>query len=301
MKKVLSTPVARALAAKNNLDIKQIIGTGPRGRILKQDVMNFKNNSSLKEPQKDIKNDHQTTFRRLSPMEDKRVKHSPLRKGIARALKTSWDNVAYVNLVNEIDATKLWDYRAKIKDKILADTGVKLTFLPFIVIAIIKSIKKYPIFNAKHDPKTDEMIYQKDINIGIAVDTEKGLYVPVIKKADQLSLIEIASEISRLAKECKDGTISPAELKGSTYTITNYGTADALFGVPVINYPNIAISGVGAIKDKLYYKNEKVSPGKVLFLTTAGDHQWIDGANIGRFAYETRILLENPAILLASY
>ncbi len=294
MKKILSTPVARALANKNGIDINQVVGTGPNGRVLKQDILDF---NPKNQENKQITNP--SPIQRTVVMEDKRVKPSGMRKGIAKALKNSWNNVAYVNLVNEIDATELWDFRTRIKDDILAETGVKITFLPFVVLATIRALRKYPIFNATFDTKTQELVYQKDINIGIAVDTPSGLMVPVIKNADHLSLIGIAKEISRLATACKDGTIKPSELRGSTYTITNYGSVDALYGVPVINYPNLAITGVGAIKDKVYFKNGEVTPGKVLYLTTAGDHQWVDGADIGRFAYEIRMSLEKPAMMLA--
>ncbi|CAM9105469.1 2-oxo acid dehydrogenase subunit E2 [Mycoplasma todarodis] len=299
MKKILSTPVARAMANKKGIDITQVMGTGPNGRILKQDILDFKNNGNIK--QETRQENHVSSIERKSVMEDKRIKPSPMRKGIAKALKNSWNNVAYVNLVNEIDATELWDFRSKIKEDVLNETGTKITFLPFVVMATIKALKKYPIFNAKYDPQTEEIVYQKDINMGIAVDTESGLMVPVIKNADQLSLVEIAQEIERLAKACKDGSIKPSELRGSTYTITNYGSVDALYGVPVINHPNLAITGVGAIKDKVYFKDGNVVPGKVLHLTTAGDHQWIDGADIGRFAYDIRLSLEKPAMLLAVY
>ncbi|NQZ29165.1 MAG: 2-oxo acid dehydrogenase subunit E2 [Mycoplasmatales bacterium] len=299
MKKILSTPVARAMANKKGIDITQVLGTGPNGRVLKQDVLNFKNEGNIKQEMKNEK--YNSSIKRTSIMEDKRVKPSLMRKGIAKALKNSWNNVAYVNLVNEIDATELWNFRSTIKEDVLSETGTKITFLPFVVMATIKALKKYPIFNARYDSQTEELVYQKDINMGIAVDTESGLMVPVIKNADQLSLVEIAQEIERLANACKNGTIKPSELRGSTYTITNYGSVDALYGVPVINYPNLAITGVGAIKDKVYFKNGVVTPGKVLYLTTAGDHQWVDGADIGRFAYDIRLSLEKPAMLLAVY
>ncbi len=296
MKKILSTPIARALANKNNVDITKVTGTGPNGRIMKIDVESF-NSSSATAPQRQSASP--VSVPRDTNMEDKRVKASPLRRGIAKALRTSWEKVAYVNLVNEIDVTQLWSLRASIKDKVLEETGAKITFLPFIIKATINAIKKYPIFNARFDEATEEMVYQKDINIGIAVDTPAGLMVPVIKNADKLTLIELAKEVVRLAGACKDGTIKPAEMRGSTYTLTNYGSVDALFGVPVINFPNLAITGIGTIKDKVYIReNQELKPGKVLYLTTAGDHRWIDGADIGRFAYDIRMSLENPGALL---
>ncbi|CAM9117205.1 2-oxo acid dehydrogenase subunit E2 [Mycoplasma marinum] len=297
MKKILSTPVARAMAKKLNIDITKVIGTGPNNRVMKSDIATW-NKSEVIETKKQPKETINVS-KVETTMEDKRIKASPLRKGIAKALKNSWNQVAYVNLVSEVNVTNLWDLRKKIKDPVLEKTGVKLTFLPFIVLATIKAIQKYPIFNAKYDSKTEEIVYKKEINIGIAVDTDKGLLVPVIKNANNMSVVEISREIIRLAKACKDGTIKPSEMRDSTYTITNYGSVDALFGVPVINHPNLAITGMGTIKDKVYIVGDEMKPGKVLYLTTAGDHQWVDGGDIGRFNYEIRILLENPEVLLA--
>ncbi len=231
-------------------------------------------------------------------IEAKRIKATPIRKAIAKALTASWENVAYVNLVSEIDVTNLWELRSKIKGKILESDNVKLTFLPFIIKATVKAIEKFNMFNGVIDASTNEVIIGEHINIGIAVDTPNGLMVPVVKNAETLTLIEIAKEVNRLAKACLEKKIKMSEMQDSTFTITNYGSIDALFGVPIINYPNLAISGMGAIKDKVYVKNDKMVPGKVMYLTTASDHKWIDGGDIGRFNYEIRTLLEKPEILL---
>ncbi len=231
-------------------------------------------------------------------LEEKRIKATPIRKAIAKTLTASKNSVAYVNLVSEIDVTALWNLRNKVKMEILKTNNVKITFLPFIIKAVIKTIEKYNMFNGIIEESSNEVIIGSHINIGIAVDTPNGLMVPVIKNAETLSLIEIAQEINRLAEACLSRKIKLNEMQGSTFTITNYGSIDALFGVPIINYPNLAISGVGAIKDKVYVKDNSLVPGKVMYLTTASDHKWIDGADIGKFNYEVRLLLEKPETLL---
>ncbi|TNK92957.1 dihydrolipoamide acetyltransferase, partial [Mycoplasmopsis pullorum] len=139
--------------------------------------------------------------------------------------------------------------------------------------------------------------YPGNVNLGFAVDTEAGLMVPVINDANRLSIVELASEVSRLASVARKRTIKPAEMKGAGFTVTNYGSVGSLWGVPVINYPELAIAGVGAIIDKPVVKNGAVVPGKVMYLTVAGDHRWIDGAEIGRFASRVKELLENPEVL----
>lgn len=299
-----TSPLARALARELKIDIEQVNGTGPNGRVLVADIKNFKANA-IATPN--------TTAASASPapaatltsapkppslvLEAKREKVAPIRKAIARAMKNSWNSVAYVNLVNEIDVTKLWDLRKGIVDPVLALTGVKLTFLPYIAKAITIALQEFPVLAAKFDEKTEELVYPGRINLGIAVDTEHGLMVPVVKNAESESVLSLSKNIVRLAKMARDKTIKGSDMSGADFTITNYGSVGALYGVPVINYPEIAIAGVGAIIDKPVVKNGAVVPGKVMHLTVAADHRWVDGATIGRFIGRVKQLLENPEIL----
>ncbi|OYD26795.1 dihydrolipoamide acetyltransferase [Mycoplasma testudineum] len=230
-------------------------------------------------------------------LEAKRVKVDNVRKAIAKAMKNSWANVAYVNLVHRADMTKLWDYRNLVKDDLFEISGVKITFLAFIVKATALALQEFPIFGAKYDEKTEELVYPNTVNMGIAVDTDHGLFVPVIKDVQTKSVVSIAKEIVELASAARKKTLKPSQMQGATFTITNYGSVGSLHGVPVINYPEIGILGVGAIIDEAVIVNGEVKPGKVMYLTTAADHRWVDGSTIGRFTTRVTKLLENPALL----
>ncbi|WP_322959176.1 2-oxo acid dehydrogenase subunit E2 [Mycoplasmopsis cynos] len=304
MQKILSTPLARALAAKLGINIEQVTGTGPQGRILKADILAFtehKPNESMKVLNLNSQPRIQTSMNAtpLNPivLDGKRVKVTPIRKAIAKAMINSKNNVAYFSLVNEIDVSHLWDLRKSIVEDVLKTTGVKLTFLPYIAKAIIVALKEFPILAAKYDELTSEIVYPTTINLGIAVDTIAGLMVPVIKDSQNLTIIDLAKEISRLALAAREKTIKSNEMSGGSFTITNYGSIGALFGTPVINYPELAIAGVGAIIDKPIVKNGQIVPGKVMNLTVSADHRWIDGATVGRFLLRIKELLEKPEIL----
>ncbi|OYD26773.1 pyruvate dehydrogenase E2 component (dihydrolipoamide acetyltransferase) [Mycoplasma testudineum] len=293
------SPLARILAAKKQIDLSLVTGSGFQGKIMEQDILSFDPSkiATSKSPSKF------EAFSVRSPLLDdssaKRVKVDNVRKAIAKAMKNSWANVAYVNLIHKIYVSKLWDYRKSVKDFIFEMTGANITFLAFIVKAVALAIHEYPVFGAKYDEKTEELVYPDRVNIGIAVDTDHGLFVPVIHDADKKSVVQLAQEIVTLAKAARDKSLKPSQMKDATFTITNYGSVGSLFGVPVINYPEIGILGVGAIADMpvLDKKLKKMVPGKVMYLTTAADHRWIDGSTIGRFTSRVGLLLENPNLL----
>ncbi|WP_041594047.1 2-oxo acid dehydrogenase subunit E2 [Mycoplasma crocodyli] len=306
--KIKSTPIARALAAKLGVDIEQVKGSGIDGRILLEDVQNFKNNpTSTPVQNQKIEASANVEAAKSAPTvapskpvfitEPHSEPIAPIRKAIAKAMTNSWSNVAYTNLVHEINMTRLWNLRSSIKDIVLKNENVKLTFLPYIVKAIAIALKEFPKFSAKYNEANSTLDYPGVINVGVAVDTEAGLMVPVIKNAATLSILEIASEVSRLAGAARKRTIKPDEMKGAGFTVTNYGSVGSLFGVPVINYPELAIAGVGAIIDRPIVENGAVVPGKVMYITVAADHRWIDGAEVGRFASRVKELLETPEVL----
>lgn len=293
---VKSTPIARALAAKMGINIEEVKGSGIGGRILMDDVKNFKT-----APAAAVSQSAQTPAAPTTPIKPTFEAHSepvsPMRKAIAKAMTNSWDNVAYTNLVHKVDMTRLWNLRASIKDLVFEKENVKLTFLPYIVKAVAIALKEFPKFAAKYNEKENTLDYPGSVNVGIAVDTEAGLMVPVINDANRLSILDIASEVSRLASAARKRTIKPNEMKGAGFTITNYGSVGSLFGVPVINYPELAICGVGAIIDEPVIQNGQIVPGKVMYVTVAADHRWIDGAEVGRFASRVKELLEKPEVL----
>lgn len=302
---IKSTPIARAFASRNNVDITKVVGSGFDGRILLEDVKNYKSKPPKLQTKETTTTPIQTIQQQQPPQPQKPVfisqPHSqplaPIRKAIAKAMTNSWSNVAYTNLVNEINMTKLWKIRSSIKDLVLKSENVKLTFLPYIIKAVAIALKEFPKFTAKYNQTNSTLDYPGVINVGIAVDTEFGLMVPVIKNAVSLNLLEIATEVTRLANAARKRTIKPDEMKDGVFTITNFGSVGSLFGVPVINYPELAIAGVGAIIDRAIVENGNVVPGKVMYLTVAADHRWIDGAEVGRFAYRIKELLEQPEVL----
>lgn len=293
---VKSTPIARALAAKMGINIEEVKGSGIGGRILMDDIKNFKT-----APAAAVSQPVQAPVVPTTPIKPTFEAHSepvsPMRKAIAKAMTNSWDNVAYTNLVHKVDMTRLWNLRASIKDLVFEKENVKLTFLPYIVKAVAIALKEFPKFAAKYNEKENTLDYPGSVNVGIAVDTEAGLMVPVINDANRLSILDIASEVSRLASAARKRTIKPNEMKGAGFTITNYGSVGSLFGVPVINYPELAICGVGAIIDEPVIQNGQIVPGKVMYVTVAADHRWIDGAEVGRFASRVKELLEKPEVL----
>lgn len=293
---VKSTPIARALAAKMGINIEEVKGSGIGGRILMDDIKNFK-----VAPAAAVSQPAQAPAAPTTPIKPTFEAHSepvsPMRKAIAKAMTNSWDNVAYTNLVHKVDMTRLWNLRASIKDLVFEKENIKLTFLPYIVKAVAIALKEFPKFAAKYNEKENTLDYPGSVNVGIAVDTEAGLMVPVINDANRLSILDIASEVSRLASAARKRTIKPNEMKGAGFTITNYGSVGSLFGVPVINYPELAICGVGAIIDEPVIQNGQIVPGKVMYVTVAADHRWIDGAEVGRFASRVKELLEKPEVL----
>ncbi|WP_348602573.1 2-oxo acid dehydrogenase subunit E2 [Mesomycoplasma hyopneumoniae] len=302
MSKILATPKARAMAKQANIDLADL--KIQHRKIEASDVENYI--KSLKSAQTSAEKvevsssqAEKTSIPASIPpkLEGKREKIAPIRKAIARAMTNSWNSVAYVNLVNQIDVSDLWKLRKSVLEPVLKTSGVKLTFLAFIAKAILIALSEFPVMAAKYDEATSEIVYPDTLNLGLAVDTDAGLMVPVIKDAQKLSIVEIAKEIVRLAKAARERKIKPSEMQGGSFTITNYGSVGSLYGVPVINYPELAIAGVGAIIDSAEVKDGQIVASKIMHLTVAADHRWIDGATIGRFAARVKELLEKPEIL----
>ena len=309
---VLASPIARLLALEHNVDLSTVKGTGPSGRILKEDILSLMSNgsSSTETVQSTVTqqvvstpvvntevmtaNISQTS---IATREDKAIETTPMRKAIAKAMKESWSNVAYTNLAVEIDVTELWDQRNKFKDLILEQEGIKLTLLPFIVKAISKALVKYPTFNSHVDEANGHIIQKGAVNIGIAIDTKDGLIVPNIKNADKLSVLDIAKEITLLAEKARTKKIQMSDLAGGTFSISNYGSLGASFGVPVIKHPEIAIAGIGTLENKAKRVGLHFVERKVMYLTVAADHRWVDGGDIARFVGLVKQYLENFTLL----
>ncbi len=291
--KVLATPVARKMAADLKVDLSKLKGTGDNGRIMKADIQ-----AAAKSVGTTASATVSTSFAAPAmpalPKDGvKRVKISKLRQAIVKAMNTANLVIPSTTLMDEIDVTKLVEFRKSQKAK-LEEKGVKLTYLPFIVKAVTMAIKEYPIFNASFDHDTEEVVYKDFINIGLAVDTPDGLIVPNVKNADQKSIVTLAKEIESLGAATRARTVKLEELQNGTFSITNYGTTGIKLGTPVIKHPELAILGVGSIYRKPVVEGDQIVIRDVLPLSLTIDHRVIDGADGGRFLLKVKELLSDP-------
>lgn len=294
-RKVLATPVARAVAKEMSIDINMVNGTGPGGRVTKEDILNFTKESSKAKPPTSGSNENS---KQSSPQ--RRVEVEPLsqiRKTIAKNMLQSKHNAAHMTVFEEVEISELERIRGKYKE-IMQKEGVKLTYLAFIVKATAMALKKFKALNSEMDNEGGNLIYKRYYNIGIAADTEKGLVVPVIRDVDKLSVKEIAKEIIVLSDKARDGKLTLDDMKDGTFTITSYGSIGGLFAVPVINYPQAGILGVGRIHKKPVVKDDSIVPGLVLPLSLSVDHRIADGGETARFINTIMGYLSDPVSLL---
>jgi len=295
---VLTTPLARAVASELGVNINQVKGSGPEGRVLVKDVKKHKEQNLVSHVEKSSLKAVIPAAKSDGVKREERAPVTSLRKSIATVVKNSWNNVAYTSLSMEIDASKLWETRSKIKVYAKEKYGVNVTFLPYILKAFVVALKEYPLFNATLDEKRMEFVLKKYYNIGIAVDAPQGLVVPVVKNVDIKTILQLSDEIIKLGKKARAGKLTVEEMSGGTFTVTNFGSFRASFGVPVIKYPELAIAGIGTIFDRAQVVNEKLVNKKLMYITVAADHRWIDGADIGRFLWRAKELLETPEKLI---
>jgi len=290
--KVLATPVARKMAADLGVTLTTVKGSGENGRVMKADILSA--SQTVARPAAPQSYTPTTQAMPALPKDGvKRVKISKLRQAIVKAMNTANIVIPSTTLMDEIDITKLVEFRKSQKDK-LAEKGIKLTFLPFIVKAVTMAIKEYPLFNASFDHDTDEIVFKDFINIGIAVDTPDGLIVPNVKNADSKSIVSLAQEIEALGTATRNRTVKLEDLQNGTFSITNYGTTGIKLGTPVIKHPELAILGIGSIYRKPVVEGEQIVIRDVLPLSLTIDHRVIDGADGGRFLIKVKELLADP-------
>ncbi|MGA0875439.1 MAG: dihydrolipoamide acetyltransferase family protein [Bacilli bacterium] len=291
--KVLATPVARKMAADLKVDITKLKGTGENGRIMKADIQAAANVQGSAKSGNFSWTASTPAMPALPKDGVKRVKISKLRQAIVKSMNTANLVIPSTTLMDEIDVTKLVEFRKAQKAK-LEEKGIKLTYLPFIMKAVTMAIKEYPIFNASFDHDTEEIVYKDFINIGMAVDTPDGLIVPNVKNADQKSIVTLAKEIEALGAATRARTVKLEELQNGTFSITNYGTTGIKLGTPVIKHPELAILGVGSIYRKPVVEGDQIVIRDVLPLSLTIDHRVIDGADGGRFLLKVKELLSDP-------
>lgn len=292
-KRVIAAPVVRKRARELGIDITEVKGSAKGGRITIEDLEQFVRDRGKKmkpsaAPGPDLK--------AFTPQEDERIPMKGLRKRIAEKMVQSKFTAPHVTGLDEFDVTKLVRLRKQLLEQV--EPNIKLTYLPFIIKAATKALKEHPYFNASLDEERNEIILKKQYNIGIATATKEGLVVPVIKHADQKSILEIAAEIDELSRKARDQKLSLSDMQGGTFTITSTGMKGGWFATPIINYPEVAILGVHAIKKRPVVVNDEIVIRDMMGISITFDHRVIDGEPSGHFMETIANILENPELLL---
>jgi pyruvate dehydrogenase E2 component (dihydrolipoamide acetyltransferase) len=307
---VLATPSVRKFAREQGVNIAEVRGTGKNGRITREDVLAHKSGGAAAPAQAaapaaqdaELAAHAQGTApaaaaTHAGPGAEERVPLKGIRKAIAAAMVKSAYTAPHVTMMDEVDVSALVALRSRAKP-IAEQKGVKLTYLPFVVKALIGACRQYPVLNAMIDEDAGEIVYKKYYHIGIATDTDNGLLVPVIHDADRKSIWTIAAEIADLAARARAGKLAPHEMRGSTISITNIGSAGGMFFTPIINFPEVAILGTGRITEKPVVKNGEIVAAPVMALSLSFDHRIVDGATAQNFLNYIKQLLADPELLV---
>ncbi|MFB0844398.1 dihydrolipoamide acetyltransferase family protein [Paenibacillus oleatilyticus] len=301
-REVLATPSVRKLAREKGVNIAEVTATGKNGRVTREDVLGFTPGAAPKAAEAAAAPAASAAApSAAAPVsgdrEEERVPLKGIRKAIANAMVKSAYTAPHVTLMDEVDVTRLVALREKAKP-VAEKKGVKLTYLPFIVKALVAASRQFPAMNAMIDEEKQEIVYKKYYHVGIATDTDNGLIVPVIQDADRKNIWTIAGAIKDLAVRGREGKLGPSELKGSTITITNIGSAGGMFFTPIINFPEVAILGTGRISEKPVVKNGEIVIAPVMALSLSFDHRIIDGATAQNFMNYIKQLLADPELLV---
>ncbi len=310
----LATPATRKLARDLDVDLRRVRPTGDGNRVTAEDVRAFVGGAATKAHRPvggpgpalgiapGVGGRAPMTVQvpaGTAPREGELEVRKPfvgVRRKIAERMQTAKNTAAHFTFVEECDVGRLKDLRNKLKPAAEA-AGVKLTFLPFIVRAVVAALKKHPVLNSALDESTNELVTRKYFHVGIAASTDQGLMVPVVKDADRKSILDIAREIDRLGTAAKAGAIASADLAGSTFTITSLGSQGGLFATPILNFPEVGILGVHQIKKKPVVRDDQIVIGEVMLLSLSFDHRIVDGHVGAAFAYDIIGFLENPESL----
>ncbi|MEF3309955.1 dihydrolipoamide acetyltransferase family protein [Paenibacillus sp. GYB004] len=304
---VLATPSVRKFAREKGVNLASIKGTGRNGQVTKDDVLAFEANGgqAASAPAESAQGEGAPAAQAggsaaVAPTGDRVEERVPLkgiRKAIASAMVKSVYTAPHVTIMDEVDVTALVELRQKAKP-LAEKKGVKLTYLPFIVKALVAAVKQYPALNASIDDEKSEIVYKKYYNIGIATDTDNGLIVPVVADADRKNVWQVANEIRDLASRGREGKLQSHEMRGSTISITNIGSAGGMFFTPVINYPEVAILGTGRISEKPVVRDGQIVIGNLMALSLSFDHRLIDGATAQNAMNYIKSLLEDPQLMV---
>lgn len=282
------SPVVAKIAAEHGVNLQQVQGTGLSGRITKNDVVNFVESQKSKVNSQDVQ---RSTFNALTVEDDQLIKHTTIRKQIAEHMVMSKQTSPHVLTVMEADMSRVAKHRSANKE-IFARDGVNLTFTAYFMTAIVAGLKAYPNVNSSW---TDEgVLFHKAVNIGMATSLgEEGLIVPVIKGADNLSLLAMARSVNDLASRARSKKLQPDDVKGGTFTLTNHGISGSLFAFPVINQPQCGILGVGAMQKRVIVIDDAIAIRPMVYLSFVFDHRILDGASADWFLAKVKETLES--------
>ena len=279
-KKEILSPAVKRIIEEKRIDISTISGSGRDGRILKGDLLESMGLPSVASSARATKGD------------EERVKMTRLRATIAKRLKEAQNNAAMLTTFNEIDMSRIIEMRAEYKEGFQKKYGVKLGFMSFSVRSCVEALKAFPIINA--EIQQDEIVYKNYYNIGVAVGTEKGLVVPVVRDADELSFADIEKQIIALGEKAKTGQLSIEELQGGTFTITNGGIYGSMLSTPILNPPQSGVLGMHNIVQRAVVVEDKIEVRPIMYLALSYDHRIIDGKDAVSFLVRIKEYLEDP-------
>lgn len=306
--RVLATPATRRLARELGIDINQVVGTGLAQRVTRDDVLKVKGTGSVASskavavptavaPAPAFAKPAAPAYTAAAGGPEERVAIRGIRKKIAENMQMAKAIIPHFTLMDEADVTNLVALRESLKT--VADKNkTKITYLPFVIKALIATIKEFPMFNSSIDDHAQEIVYKKYFNIGFAADTPNGLVVPVIKNADQKSILQLSQEILDLSVRAREGKLKLEEMKGATITITNIGSVGGTYATPIINHPEVAILGMYKISEKPVIRDGKLEAIKVMNYTITADHRLIDGAVAANFLKAFLNRIQNPNVLM---
>ncbi|MDR6225943.1 dihydrolipoamide acetyltransferase family protein [Desmospora profundinema] len=307
-KQVLAMPSVRKKARELGLELTQVEGTGPRGRITFEDLENFQaggtqqketqpervEESPVAEPKEEAA---PAAVTHVPQGNEERIPLRGMRRTIAKRMAQSVYTAPHVTIMDEVDASEMIEMRKWAKP-MAEQRGIKLTYMPFIVKALVAALREFPTLNASIDDEKEEIIIKKYYNMGIATATEDGLVVPVLKDVDRKSIFQLADEMRDLVTRTRDRKAGVDELKGGTFTITNIGSFGGQFFTPIINYPEVAIFGMGKMADRPMAVDGEVVIKPIMNISLSIDHRLIDGDVAARFLNRVKELLENPKLLM---
>lgn len=299
--RVLATPATRRLARETGVDINTVNGSGLAGRVTRDDVTKAKGATTsatqptaARSPLKDIP--RPAVVSQPGSMEE-RIPLRGVRKKIAENLQLAKQIIPHFTLMEEARVDDLVRLRAQAKEA-AEKYGVKVTFLPFIMKALIATCREFPMFNASIDDQAGEIVQKRYFNLGFAADTPNGLVVPVVKNADFKTVLQISQEINQLAAKARDGKLSLEDMRGATITVTNIGSVGGVYATPIINHPEVAILGVYKLQDKPIWNGKEFVRGQIMNFTITCDHRLIDGAVAANFMKSFVARIENPSQLM---